>query len=67
MTEIRWGLIDRVRKQIVAGTYVTQKKLCITSARIVEKLRESEQPRAEGGSGARCERPSTSPRRPRTT
>lgn len=67
MSDIRWGLIAHVREQIAAGTYVTQAKLEIACERLVENLQETERSKRSEDWGDQCERPSTSPRRPRTT
>ena len=36
--EPRWYLIARIRHEITAGTYITDEKLCITAARLLQKL-----------------------------
>lgn len=67
MSNVRWGLVRRVRAQIAAGTYMTQRKLWIASERFAAHLRETERLDCQTGLGDQCDRPSTSPLHPRTT
>ena len=42
MGEIRWNLINHIREQLEAGTYLTAGKLSIVCDKLLERLAEED-------------------------